>query len=178
MGDFVKASTDPGNIMAALFVVGSTVLGGPAGFLASSAAVASASASIKGTGAQEVDLELAKRQEKLAAKDREVQRQERLNAVLGSQRAAAAASGVAFSGSVANVSISDAERASIDRLVDRQNTRIQLNRFDTRKKAIRRIGNMRAGATILSTAATIGQGIKINKPAGGTTIAGKGAKAS
>jgi len=164
MGDFIKASTDPKNILAALFVLGSTTIGGPLGFLASSAAVASASAAIKGAGAQQVELDLAARQEGLAAKDREVARKRRLVAVLGSQRAAAAAAGVALSGSVANISIADAEQASIDRLLDRTNTRITLDRIGRQRQSIGRAGVLSAGGTILSSAAVIAQGVTLNKP--------------
>lgn len=163
MGDFIKASTDPGNILAALFVIGSTAIAGPAGFLASTAAVAGASASVKLAGAQQVELDLAARQEKLAFKDREVARKRRLVAVLGAQRAAFAAAGVS-GGSLANVSLSDAEQASIDRLVDRSNTRITLDRINRQRKSIGQAGVLSAGATIFSTGATLAQGVVINKP--------------
>lgn len=175
MGDFAKR-LDPTDILSAAFVVGATVLGGPVGGLAAASGVLGASAQVKAAGAQQVELDLAARQEKLAATDREVQRKRRLNAVLGTQAAQAAASGVAFSGSVANVSVSDAEQASVDRLVDRSNTRIVIDSINRRRKSIGRAGALSAATSILSTAGTIAQGVKIEKkkPASGGSARARG----
>lgn len=101
------------------------------------------------TGAQEVELELAKRQEQRGAADREVQRKRRLVAILGSQRAAAAASGFAMSGSVANISITDAKRAAEDSRVDSLNSRLRIDSLSRRKRSIRRAGNAQTATTIL-----------------------------
>ncbi len=166
MGDFIKESTDPKNIAASLFIIGSTVVGGGLGFLASTAAVGAASAQVKGAGAKQVELDLAARTEKLAAQDREVARQRRLNAVLGAQAAEAAAMGVGFSGSVANVSISDAEQAGIERLVDRTNTRVTLDRIRRSRKSVGKVGTLRAATTLLSAGGAAFNTQIIDKPAG------------
>jgi len=163
MGDFAKESLDPRNIASALFVIGATVVGGPAVGVLAAGTVLSASAGVKAAGAQQVELDLAARQEKLGASEREVARKNRLNAVLGAQAAEAAAMGVGFSGSVANVSISDARQASIDRLIDRSNTRITIDANRRRRSSIGKTANLRAAGGILSTAATIFDTQKIDK---------------
>lgn len=122
--------------------------------------VASVAAERKATGAQEVELELAKRKEKSASLDREVARKNRLNVVLGAQRAAAGAQGASFSGSIANISLADSEAASLERLTDRAGTRLTIETLDRRKKSVRRVGTLRSGARVLSAATTIAQGLR------------------
>lgn len=100
--------------------------------------------------AQQVQLDLQKRQEKAAATDREVQRQRRLNAILGAQNAQIAASGVVNSGSVANVSMIDAKRAAEDSLVDRVNTSTKIAALTSESRAIRKVANIQSAGTILS----------------------------
>ena len=55
--------------------------------------------------AQTIELEIAKREEASASRDREVQRKQRIAAILGAQAADAAANGVALSGPGANISL-------------------------------------------------------------------------
>jgi hypothetical protein len=127
------------------------------GWVAVVGAVVSAVAQKKSSDAQQVQLNLEKRQELAAAQDREVQRQRRLNAILGANNAAIAASGVVNSGSVANVSIIDAKRASEDSQVDRVNTRSRVIALDTNRRAIRKAGYLQAAGTILSAAGRYAQ---------------------
>jgi len=122
------------------------------GWVAVVGAVLSAAAQKSSSNAQQTQLNLEKRQEIAAAQDREVQRQRRLNAILGSQNAAIAASGVVNQGSIANVSLVDARRASEDSQVDRINTSSRIIALDTNRRAIRRVGNIQAAATIFSAA--------------------------
>lgn len=109
------------------------------------------------TGAQEVELEMQKRGEAQAAQDREVQRKRRLNAILGSQAAEAAASGLAMSGSVANISLVDAQRAGEESMIDRVNTRARIDSLNRQRKTITRLGNIRTATTILGAAGQAGQ---------------------
>lgn len=122
------------------------------GWVALVGAVVQAGAQISASNAQQGQLLLEKRQEQAAAQDRELQRQRRLNAILGAQNAAIAASGVANSGSVANVSLVDAKRAAEDSQVDRVNTSSRIIALDTNRRAIRKAGQIQAAGTLLSAA--------------------------
>lgn len=103
-------------------------------------------------GAQEVQLKLQKRQEAQAASDRELQRQRRLNALLGANNAQIAAAGVVNSGSVANVSLIDARRAAEDSQVDQINTATRISAINTNVRAIRRASNIEQAGTIFRAA--------------------------
>lgn len=104
------------------------------------------------TRAQQVELRMAKRQESAAARDRELQRKRRTGAILGTQSALAAASGVAMSGSVANVSLTDAKRAGEETMIDDANTRARIGALERRRRTIGRLGNIRTATTILGFA--------------------------
>jgi hypothetical protein len=127
------------------------------GWVALVGAVVQAGAQISASNAQQTQLKLEKRQEESAARDREVQRMRRLNAILGAQNAAIAASGVANSGSVANVSLVDAKRAAEDSQVDRINTSSRIIALDTNRRAIRKAGQIQAAGTILSAVGRYGE---------------------
>lgn len=122
------------------------------GWAALAGAVISAAAQTSASNAQQGQLNLEKRQEAAAAQDREVQRSRRLQAILGAQNAAIAASGVVNSGSVANVSLVDAKRAAEDSQVDRINTSTRITALDTNRRAIRRVGQIKAAGTIFDAA--------------------------
>lgn len=100
-------------------------------------------------GAQQVELEIAKREESAGARDREVQRKRRITAILGAQSADAAAKGIALSGSVANISLVDAKRASEESLIDDVNTRSRIAALSRRIRSIRRLSTVKTGITIL-----------------------------
>ena len=108
----------------------------------------------KAAADQKGELELQQRQENLAAADREIQRKRRLNAILGSQAAAAAAGGVMNSGSIANISISDAKQARTDTLVDRVNTATRINALRRQSSSISGEANARTAGTIMGAANT------------------------
>lgn len=109
-------------------------------------------------GAQQVELDMAKRQESAAAQDRELQRKRRLSAIIGAQTAAAAAQGLELSGSVANITLIDAKRAGEDSQVDRVNTQWRLDSLTRQRRTIGRLANARSAATIFNAAATVGDG--------------------
>lgn len=122
------------------------------GWVALAGAVLSAAAQQSASNAQQVQLNLQKRQEAAAATDREVQRQRRLNAILGAQNAEIAASGVVNQGSIANVSLIDAKRAAEDSQVDRINTSTRITALSTQGRAIKRAANISSAATIFNGA--------------------------
>lgn len=94
-------------------------------------------------------------QEKAAAIDRELQRKRRLSAILGAQAAEAAASGLAMSGSVANISINDAKIGTEDNIIDAGNTRARINSYDRTSRSIGKIASYQNAGTIMSGAERI-----------------------
>ncbi len=131
------------------FFVAMTLLEQVALGLAVSATVASVGAIRQSAGAKQVELNIAKREEASGARDREVQRGRRINAILGAQAADAAAKGVALSGSVGNISIVDAKRASDESLIDDVNTRARISALSRRSRSIGRVANLRSATKIL-----------------------------
>ena len=113
---------------------------------------ATVSAQRQAAGAQQVELEVAKREESAAARDREVQRKRRTVAILGAQSASAAAKGVSLSGSVANISIVDAKRASEESMIDDVSTRARIDALSRRSRSIGRLQKLRSAATIFKAA--------------------------
>jgi hypothetical protein len=107
-------------------------------------------------GAQVAELEMQKRGEAQAAQDREIQRKRRLNAILGSQAAEAAASGLSMSGSVANISITDARRASEESMIDSVASRQRIDAMSRQQRTIRRVSTVRQASTILGAAGQLG----------------------
>lgn len=101
---------------------------------------------------QQAELDVAARQEGRAAQEREVARKRRLAAILGSQSAAAAASGLAMSGSVANISLTDAQRAGEDSLTDDVNTRQRIDALRRQRHTIGRMSNIRTATSIMGGA--------------------------
>ena len=99
-------------------------------------------------GAKQVELEISKRQEASASRDREIQRKQRIAAILGAQSADAAAKGIALSGSVANISIEDARRASRESLIDDVNTTARISALSRRSRSIKRLAKFRTAITI------------------------------
>lgn len=124
-------------------------------FLLIAATALQASAQVQEAGAKEVELELAKREETSSARDREVQRKRRIAAIIGEQAAQAAAKGLQLTGSVANITIVDAKRASEESLIDRSNLRARINALSRRQTSIGRIATTRAAGTILGSAQRI-----------------------
>ena len=103
-------------------------------------------------GAKQVELEISKRQEASASRDREIQRKQRIAAILGVQSADAAAKGVAMSGSVANISLEDAKRASRESLIDDVNTSARISALSRRIRSVGRLQKIRTAVTIFSAA--------------------------
>ena len=118
--------------------------------------------------AQTIELEIAKREEASASRDREVQRKQRIAAILGAQAADAAAKGVALSGSVANISLEDAKRASRESLIDDVNTSARISALSRRSRSIRRLQKFRTAITIFK----FGEEVVIRAASGGASGGG------
>jgi hypothetical protein len=108
-------------------------------------------------GAQEVELQMQKRGEATAAQDREIQRKRRLNAILGTQAAEAAAGGLSMSGSVANISLTDARRASEESMIDSVASRQRIDALSRQQRTVRRLSNVRTASTLLNAASSAGR---------------------
>ena len=111
-----------------------------------------AGSQIKAAKEQKVEYELARRKEESASLDREVQRRRRVKALIGAQAAEAAAKGLEMSGSVSNISITDAKRAGEDTLIDSVNTRATIASLNRASNTATRVGYTRAATTIMSGA--------------------------
>lgn len=140
MGDFAKV----GGVLAAPFTGGASL------WLTAAATGLEVYGTMQAAKAQRQQLLVEQKQEAMAATDREVQRQRRLNAILGSQAASAAAAGVANSGSVGNISLVDARRAAEDSLVDQVGTGQRIRALRSQSRSIGRAALISAGGTILS----------------------------
>lgn len=144
MGDFAKTATQVAGVVAAPFTGGASL------WLTAAATGAQVYGQWYDAKSQQAQLKLQQRQESQAATDREVQRQRRLNAILGSQAASAAAAGVANSGSIANLSLVDAKRAAEDSVVDQVGTGQRIAALKAQSKSIGRSQLIKSAGTILS----------------------------
>ena len=118
-------------------------------FIALGAAALSAIATVREGEAKKFELQVAEREEASAARTREVERRERVRTIIGAQAADAAARGLQLTGSVANISIVDAQRAADESQIDQTNTRARIKALRRRGNTISRVSNIRAGGTIL-----------------------------
>lgn len=112
--------------------------------------VGSLAAGQRAASAERRELAVAAEQEKFAAVDRELERRRRYEAILGAQQAQAAAAGIQFSGSVANVAISDAKRAAEESRIDDYNTRLRLQTLRRRSSSVQSAANARGATQILN----------------------------
>lgn len=84
-----------------------------------------------------------------------MQRRERFVALLGSQSAEAAARGLQMSGSVANISLTDAQRAGNESQIDQVNTRNRIDALSRNRATIISLSTFRTATTILGGAERI-----------------------
>lgn len=94
---------------------------------------------------------LAAKQEKDAARGREIERRRGLLTALASQSAAAGAQGVAFTGGKAAVAKRDIKDARNDLLTDTVNTRRSVRMLRLQGKSARTAGDMGAATSLLNT---------------------------
>jgi hypothetical protein len=148
MGDFLKVDS----IVGIGATLAATAIGGPVAGLAIGSAAASTIGQRRATQAREVELTLMQRQEESASRDREVQRQRRINALMGAQAAQAAAQGVQLSGSVGNISLEDARLAGEASMIDDINTRQRIDALSRNRATLTSQSNFRTATQILNTA--------------------------
>lgn len=103
--------------------------------------------------AQSADLKQQARMEGVAAKDRELERTRRLREVLSSNRASAAARGVAQGGSAGVINAESVTRFKEDQESDKAQTSYRIGTLRARAKAARRAGKFGLVGGALKSAA-------------------------
>jgi hypothetical protein len=101
--------------------------------------------------AQSQQLQLQAAREGDGARQREVERKRALLRALSQQSANAGAAGVTFDGSTASIARADIRDATNDMLVDRSNSRSQINGLRAGARNARRQGNLNAAASLFDT---------------------------
>jgi hypothetical protein len=94
---------------------------------------------------------IAAKQEKDAARGREIERRRGLLTALASQSAAAGAGGIAFTGGTAAAAKRDIKDARNDLLTDTVNTRRSIRMLRLQGKSARTAGDMGAATSLLNT---------------------------
>ena len=117
----------------------------------------SAYSSYKSGEAKEKELKFAKQQEFIGAKEREIQRNDRLLDALASQNVQAGAGGVKLEGTPLDIMMADAKRAKDESDMDALQTRIRTLSLDAQAAASKRMGRTQALATLMSTGADMYQ---------------------
>jgi hypothetical protein len=159
----LAASSAAGLAGAAAGIAAPTVAAGAAGAAGMSTAAkvmlglsalsggASAVASHQAGVAADQSARLAAKQEKDAARGREIERRRGLLTALASQGAAAGAGGIGFSGGVAAAAKRDIKDARNDLLTDAVNTRRNVRMLRLQGKSARQAGGFQAATSLLDS---------------------------
>lgn len=133
------AAANAGTI--ALASAGATLAAGGLSFVAQRNAGIAQANQMKAQAAREGD----------AARQREIERKRTLLRALSQQSANAGAAGVTMSGSLVAAARTDIRDAATDLLVDRSNTRSQVNGLTAAARNARRQGNLQAVGSLFDT---------------------------
>ncbi len=109
----------------------------------------SALSSIRAGQAQKVQYEMQADAERIQARDREIQRKQRLVAALASQNAARGAQGIRLQGSPAAMMRSDISEARYGSLIDQGNTSMRVRQFQQSGKHAMQSAYVSAGSSLL-----------------------------
>lgn len=149
-------AADPASIISIATSVGSTILG--------------SSARSRSVQKQEQQIQTRALQEKLAAQERTQLRTEQLDAVLGSQTAAAAARGFSLaSPTFVNFQKQSLNAFAQDQFAENFNMRQREEQFELQKQDLIERNRARLFQDVFSTASTLGQSINFNPAFGGDT---------
>ncbi len=107
--------------------------------------------------AQQIEMNRAAEEEKLAAESLELQRRQELNKVLAANNAALAAGNIGMEGTPASIALGSAEQASLSEGMAGLSSRLKQAQFKRQGSTARSAGNLSAASTLLSGAAQIGQ---------------------
>lgn len=109
----------------------------------------SALSSIRAGQAQKVQYEMQADAERVQARDREIQRKQRLVAALASQNAARGAQGIRLQGSPAAMMRSDISEARFGSLIDQGNTSMRVQQFQQSGQHAMQSAYLSAGSSLL-----------------------------
>jgi len=107
--------------------------------------------------AQQIEMNRAAEEEKLAAESLELQRRQELNKVLAANNAALAAGNIGMEGTPASIALGSAEQASLSEGMAGLSSRLKQAQFKRQGSTARSAGNLSAASTLLSGAAQTGQ---------------------
>lgn len=110
----------------------------------------SAYQSIESGKQQQYNLERQAEQERLSAEDQEIQRRDRLNKVLSSNIASAAAGGSLGEGSQQSIAIGAAKRVASSEGAESLSERMRQDLLRREGRAAKQAGNMQAASTLLN----------------------------
>ena len=119
--------------------------------------------------AQQIEMNRAAEEEKLAAESLELQRRQELNKVLAANNAALAAGNIGMEGTPASIALGSAEQASLSEGMAGLSSRLKQAQFKRQGSAARSAGNLASASTLLSGAAQTGQAYTAAKDAGRIT---------
>jgi hypothetical protein len=107
--------------------------------------------------AQQIEMNRAAEEEKLAAESLELQRRQELNKVLAANNAALAAGNIGMEGTPASIALGSAEQASLSEGMAGLSSRLKQAQFKRQGATARSAGNLAAASTLLSGAVQTGQ---------------------
>ena len=127
-----------------------------AGVMAASTVV-SAVGQINAGKAQQIEMNRAAEEEKIAAESLELQRRQELNKVLAANNAALAAGNIGMEGTPASIALGSAEQASLSEGMAGLSSRLKQAQFKRQGATARSAGNLASASTLLSGVAQAGQ---------------------
>ena len=107
--------------------------------------------------AQQIEMNRAAEEEKLAAESLELQRRQELNKVLAANNAALAAGNIGMEGTPASIALGSAEQASLSEGMAGLSSRLKQAQFKRQGSTARSAGNLASASTLLSGVAQAGQ---------------------
>lgn len=116
--------------------------------------------------AQQIEMNRAAEEEKIAAESLELQRRQELNKVLAANNAALAAGGIGIEGTPASIALGSAEQSSLSEGMAGLSSRLKQAQFKRQGSNAKTAGNFAAASTLLSGAAKTGQAYMSAKDAG------------
>lgn len=116
--------------------------------------------------AQQIEMNRAAEEEKLAAESLELQRRQELNKVLAANNAALAAGNIGMEGTPASIALGSAEQASLSEGMAGLSSRLKQAQFKRQGATARSAGNLASASTLLSGATQTGQAYTAAKNAG------------
>jgi hypothetical protein len=107
--------------------------------------------------AQQIEMNRAAEEEKIAAESLELQRRQELNKVLAANNAALAAGNIGMEGTPSSIALSSAEQSSLSEGMAGLSSRLKQAQFKRQGATARSAGNLQAASTLLSGVVQTGQ---------------------